>query len=114
MTEAREVIGPVPAGRDPEAYDRMRRRVLWSLPTGLYVLGTRSPSASGDHGNRSTTSGSTTVQRRDLVQTDTQAGTLSYARAQTVYNHLGGTITWLPSVGQVIKPGHTLFIVEPS
>lgn len=33
--------GPVPAGRDPEAYDRLRRRVLWSLPTGLFVVGSR-------------------------------------------------------------------------
>jgi flavin reductase (DIM6/NTAB) family NADH-FMN oxidoreductase RutF len=35
------VVGPVPEGRDPAAYDRARRRVLWSLPTGLYVVGTR-------------------------------------------------------------------------
>jgi flavin reductase (DIM6/NTAB) family NADH-FMN oxidoreductase RutF len=36
------LIGPIPAGRDPEAYDRQRRRILWALPTGLYVLGSRS------------------------------------------------------------------------
>ncbi len=35
------MIGPVPEGRDPEAYDRLRRRVLWSLPTGLFVVGSR-------------------------------------------------------------------------
>jgi flavin reductase (DIM6/NTAB) family NADH-FMN oxidoreductase RutF len=33
--------GPVPAGRDADAYDRLRRRVLWSLPTGLFVVGSR-------------------------------------------------------------------------
>ena len=33
--------GPVPAGRDPDEYDRLRRRVLWSLPTGLFVVGSR-------------------------------------------------------------------------
>jgi flavin reductase (DIM6/NTAB) family NADH-FMN oxidoreductase RutF len=38
------IVGPVPAGRDPEAYDRLRRRVLWSLPTGLFVVGSRSGS----------------------------------------------------------------------
>lgn len=32
-------IGPFPDGVDPDAYDRLRRRVLWSLPTGLYLLG---------------------------------------------------------------------------
>lgn len=33
------VAGPVPPGREPVAYDRLRRRVLWSLPTGLYLVG---------------------------------------------------------------------------
>ena len=33
------LVGPFPPGSDPEEYDRRRRRVLWSLPTGLYVLG---------------------------------------------------------------------------
>jgi flavin reductase (DIM6/NTAB) family NADH-FMN oxidoreductase RutF len=36
-----DVVGPVPDGREPDEYDRLRRRVLWSLPTGLYVLGSR-------------------------------------------------------------------------
>ena len=35
-------IGPVPPGRDPEEYDRLRRRVLWAMPTGLFVVGSRS------------------------------------------------------------------------
>ncbi|MDE3086861.1 MAG: flavin reductase [Acidobacteriota bacterium] len=34
-------MGPVPEGRDPEEYDRLRRRLLWALPTGLFVLGSR-------------------------------------------------------------------------
>ncbi len=33
------VVGPVPAGWDADDYDRARRRALWSLPTGLYVIG---------------------------------------------------------------------------
>jgi flavin reductase (DIM6/NTAB) family NADH-FMN oxidoreductase RutF len=39
-------IGPFPAGVDtPEAqeeYDKMRRRLLWTMPYGLYVVGSRS------------------------------------------------------------------------
>jgi flavin reductase (DIM6/NTAB) family NADH-FMN oxidoreductase RutF len=35
------IVGPVPAGRDPEEYDKLRRRVLWTMPSGLYVLGSR-------------------------------------------------------------------------
>jgi flavin reductase (DIM6/NTAB) family NADH-FMN oxidoreductase RutF len=34
-----ELVGPIPAGRDPEEYDKLRRRVLWTMPYGLYVLG---------------------------------------------------------------------------
>lgn len=34
-------MGPVPEGEDPEEYDRRRRRVLWAMPYGLYVVGSR-------------------------------------------------------------------------
>ena len=38
-------VGPFPPGVDDDeardAYDRMRRRVLWTMPSGLYVLGSR-------------------------------------------------------------------------
>jgi len=34
-----ELVGPFPDGVDQDAYDRLRRRVLWSLPTGLFVIG---------------------------------------------------------------------------
>ena len=32
-------VGPFPPGKDPDEYDRLRRRVLWTMPSGLYVLG---------------------------------------------------------------------------
>jgi len=39
------LVGPFPAGADSDeakdAYDRLRRRVLWTMPSGLYVLGAR-------------------------------------------------------------------------
>ncbi len=35
------IVGPVPDGQEPEEYDKLRRRVLWTMPSGLYVLGTR-------------------------------------------------------------------------
>jgi len=34
-------VGPFPEGSDPEEYDKLRRRVLWSMPSGLYVIGSR-------------------------------------------------------------------------
>ncbi|GAC1603655.1 MAG: flavin reductase family protein [Acidimicrobiales bacterium] len=36
-----EPLGPFPDGKAPEEYDRLRRRVLWTMPSGLYVLGSR-------------------------------------------------------------------------
>ena len=35
------MVGPFPPDADPEEYDRLRRRVLWSMPSGLYVVGSR-------------------------------------------------------------------------
>jgi flavin reductase (DIM6/NTAB) family NADH-FMN oxidoreductase RutF len=57
MSSTHDVVGPVPAGKDPDTYDRMRRRVLWSMPTGLYVVGTRA----GDRRNLMTISWVTQV-----------------------------------------------------
>jgi len=34
-------VGPFPADADPEEYDRLRRRVMWTMPTGLFVIGSR-------------------------------------------------------------------------
>ena len=36
-----EPIGPFPEGADPVEYDKLRRRVLWKFPSGLYVIGSR-------------------------------------------------------------------------
>jgi flavin reductase (DIM6/NTAB) family NADH-FMN oxidoreductase RutF len=41
MPVSQGIVGPVPPGQDPEEYDKLRRRVLWRMPSGLYVLGTR-------------------------------------------------------------------------
>jgi len=35
------IVGPVPEGREPEEYDKLRRRVMWTMPGGLYVIGSR-------------------------------------------------------------------------
>jgi hypothetical protein len=65
----------------------------------IIVLSSGSSSPSNAAANASTATGAATVQRRNLVETDTESGTLSYADPQTVYNRLSGTITWLPNVG---------------
>jgi flavin reductase (DIM6/NTAB) family NADH-FMN oxidoreductase RutF len=54
-------IGPFPPGvetpEEREEYDKMRRRLLWTLPTGLYVVGSRA----GDRRNGMTLSWATQV-----------------------------------------------------
>ncbi len=75
------------------------------------VLRPGSPSPRRPTDAAGSSSATATVQRRDLVQTDTESGTLGHGNPQTVYDRLSGTITWLPSVGQVIAPGQALFRV---
>ena len=41
MPTQQGIVGPIPPGQDPEEYDKLRRRVLWKMPSGLYVLGSR-------------------------------------------------------------------------
>jgi hypothetical protein len=98
---------------------RHRRGLLGALALAVtagvivaIVLVTGAPSPTRAAGASKRPAGAATVQRRNLVATDTEAGTLSYAHPQTVYDRLSGTITWLPGVGQVIKPGGTLFRVN--
>ena len=50
-------VGPFPNGADADEYDRLRRRVLWSMPSGLYVVGSRS----GDRRNAMTLNWATQV-----------------------------------------------------
>ncbi len=76
------------------------------------VAGVSSSPPKSTAADSSSASGATTIQRRNLVETDTESGTLSFADPQTVYDRSSGTITWLPSVGQVIKPGQTLYRVD--
>lgn len=79
----------------------------------VIVLSTQSSTpATASGGAPRPSAGTTTVQRRDLVQTDTESGTLTYSNPQTVYNRISGTITWLPNVGQLIRPGQALFKVD--
>ena len=51
------IVGPVPDGQEPEDYDRLRRRVLWTMPYGLYVVGSRA----GDRRNGMTLNWATQV-----------------------------------------------------
>ncbi len=50
-----------------------------------------------------------TVTRQDLVDIRTVSGKLGHGRAQPVVSRMAGTVTALPSVGETIERGKTLF-----
>src|SRR5260370_37435769 len=49
------------------------------------------------------------VTRQDLAATMPLTATLGYAGSYPVTGRSGGTLTWLPSAGQVIRQGHALY-----
>jgi hypothetical protein len=51
------------------------------------------------------------VVRRDITATTPLAATLGYAGSYPVRGH-GGTLTWLPSAGQVVRQGSALYRVD--
>jgi hypothetical protein len=49
------------------------------------------------------------VTRQDITATTPVSATLGYAGSYQVRGQGGGTLTWLPSAGQVIRQGHPLY-----
>jgi flavin reductase (DIM6/NTAB) family NADH-FMN oxidoreductase RutF len=54
---AADPVGPFPEGADPDPSDRLRRRILWTMPSGIYLLGSRA----GDQRNLMTLNWATQV-----------------------------------------------------
>jgi hypothetical protein len=121
-TQVRNPLGSVGGRiRLPRVRERVHlgRRTLAALGALLaavvaigVIVATTASGSSGGTKAPAVAAGAATVQRRNLVETDTESGTLGYATSQTVFNRLSGTITSLPSVGQVVQPGQTLYEVD--
>ena len=72
--------------------------------------GVFSPAASSGSGQQGTPPPSTQpVVREDLAATTPLTATLGYAGSYMARGQGGGTLTWLPSAGQVIRQGHALY-----
>ena len=71
-----EPVGPFPSGSDPVEYDKLRRRVLWTMPSGLYVVGSRA----GDRRNGMTTNWATQVSfEPKLLAVSVEHGAVTHA-----------------------------------
>ena len=117
------------AGRRAEASgaagargSRGRRRGRW-VALGIVVMvvvaagavsawlaGVFAPAASSGSGQQGAPAPATAaVTRQDLSATTPVTATLGYAGSYTVRGQGGGTLTWLPPAGQVIRPGQVLY-----
>jgi peptidoglycan hydrolase-like protein with peptidoglycan-binding domain len=112
--------GAGPTGAKPSS--RRRRRLRWMVSGALAVVVVVVPavvllgSDSGGHHGADTgvPAGDTiaSVTRRTLSESSTVDGTLGYGTTLELYDRLGGTFTWLPSVGAVIGRGGTLWRID--
>lgn len=74
-THGNAPLGPFPPEVDPAEYDKLRRRVLWKFPSGLYVIGSRA----GDRRNLMTANWVTQVSfEPKLVAVSIEKGALTH------------------------------------
>jgi hypothetical protein len=73
-----------------------------------WQAGVFSPAASSGTGQGAPPPATRPVVRQDLAATTSVTATLGYAGSYSVTGH-GGTLTWLPSAGQVIRQGQVLY-----
>ena len=110
------------AARTGEERSSRRRRLRW-LAAGTLALVVVAVlavvllgSGSGEHRSAETgvPAGDTTasVARRTLSESSTVSGTLGYGTTLELYDRVGGTFTWLPSVGAIVGRGGTLWRID--
>ncbi len=107
-------------GDGPAPQRRRRRRLAAALALALAILAATAIAlaSSGGAPRRAAAGGvppgdtTASVTRRTLTESSTVDGTLGYGSTLELFDRLGGTFTWLPSVGAVIGRGGTLFKVD--
>jgi len=67
------------------------------------------PAGSPGTGQGAPASATRAVTRQDIAATTPETATLGYAGSWTVTGQGGGTLTWLPPTGQVIRQGQALY-----
>ncbi|HEX3515687.1 MAG TPA: hypothetical protein VHT26_16965 [Trebonia sp.] len=106
-----EFVAPPPPGR------RRRRWVAATVVVVVLGAGAGAAWAAGAFRPTGSSSGNAaaappqtyTVTRQNISATTAENATLGYAATYTVTGAGGGTLTWLPSGGQVIRQGQVLY-----
>jgi len=111
-----------PRGADAAAAVRPRRQrtVLLVAVACVAVLGivaavfvaTRPTASAADDGPGTVDAATSTVSRGDLTERIRLSGRLGYGQAHDLGTVLGGTVTSMPAVGEVLDRGATLFRVD--
>ncbi|HTD07976.1 MAG TPA: peptidoglycan-binding domain-containing protein [Solirubrobacteraceae bacterium] len=120
--EHSEVAGPPSDGQASGEHTSKRSRLRWLVAGALAVAVAAVlavvllDSPSGEHHSADTgvPAGDITagVTRRTLSESSTIDGTLGYGSTLELYDRVGGTFTWLPSVGAVIGCGGALWRID--
>ncbi len=74
-----------------------------------WQVGVFSPAASSGPGQGAPPPATAAVARQGIAATTPLTATLGYAGSYPVTGPGGGTLTWLPPAGQVIRQGHALY-----
>jgi hypothetical protein len=117
---ARQAAGAPTAAERKAA--RRRVQVRWALAAGLAVVvavglvaawSAGAVSSGSSPGNGALPAPETQpVTRQNLSSTTPVSATLGYAGSYTVTGTGSGTLTWLPSAGQVVSQGQVLYQVD--
>ncbi len=119
QAEAAMAVAAEPGPAQPRPHRRRRRVLLAGAAAGVAAAGAAiaitapfgGPATPAAAGNAAGTSLAAITQQ--LLQSQTSVnGTLGYAGSYNVAGHGGGTITWLPAAGQVIRQGQVLYRVD--
>jgi hypothetical protein len=117
---ARQAAGAATAAERNAAPRRVQ--VRWALAAGVAVVvaagliavwSAGAVSSGSSHGNGALSAPETQpVTRQNLSSTTPVSATLGYAGSYTVTGTGSGTLTWLPSPGQVVSQGQVLYQVD--
>jgi hypothetical protein len=77
---------------------------VWAWRAGVF-----SPASSSGSGQQQGAPATGPVTRQNIFATTPVAATLGYAGSYQVTGHGSGTLTWVPSVGAVIRQGQVLY-----